>query len=90
MATTIFLASYLDHGGGADDGEGHGGAEVGHLLLEVLVLVAVALGQLQTGKTHFTMHEVLTVHSFYFIRAKAIFACGAASAGLQATFLHRQ
>ena len=31
----------------SDDGEGHGGAEVGHLLLEVLVLVAVALGQLQ-------------------------------------------
>ena len=41
------LLSYLDHGGGSDDCEGHGCAEVCHLLLEVLVLVAVALGQLQ-------------------------------------------
>ena len=64
MATTIFLVSYLDHGGGSDDGEGHGGSEVRHLLLEVLVLVAVALRQLKWVHISYVRTFLPNLHIF--------------------------
>ena len=40
LATSDLLASDLDEGVGADDGEGNGLAQVLHLVLEVFVFVA--------------------------------------------------